>query len=319
MARLLGHQHRVRQQVFTNALRPVLTVYSTRWHERREEEIVERAMDFDVVQIITSPGARLNRRLCRLGRPRVFMDICDAPWLPLFRRSGWHDFEIILGEVHGVTCENECVADYARRHNSRVFVVPDAPQVEVFDRFRGQVQRDPEKLVIGWIGSPLNIGHLYKIYEPLEALFARHPQLHLRLVGASEPHLPRFESVRWSCRPNSYTQEEMVREVLSFDVGLFPLHHNEDGRARGTLKAMVYMSGEAVAVCEHYGENPKLIQDGINGMLANSPQEWYEKLEWLITHPAERQAIAQRGLETIRQRFTAEHVFAQLLAVFERV
>src|SRR5258708_28873418 len=109
----------------------------------------------------------------------------------------------------------------------------------------------------------------------------------------------------------------MVREVLTFDIGLFPLYRNEDGRARGNLKAMVYMSGEAVAACEHYGENPKLIQDGVNGVLAGSTREWEEKLEWLITHAEERHAIAKRGLETIRERFTPGHRFTQLPAAVD--
>src|SRR5262249_119456 len=124
------------------------------------------------------------------------------------------------------------------------------------------------------------------------------------------------ERVQWSCCP-SYTQDDMIREVLNFDIGLFPLFHNEDARARGTLKIMVYMSGEAAAVCENYGENPKLVTHRINPMLASSHEEGYERISHLIPHPAVRAGVARRGLETIRERFTVERVFDQLLAVFD--
>lgn len=108
----------------------------------------------------------------------------------------------------------------------------------------------------------------------------------------------------------------MVREVLKFDIGLFPLFHLGDGRARGTLKAKVYMSAGCVAACEGFGENPKLVTDGENGVLCSSPAEWKEKLEWLVTHPEERNMIARRGLDTIQRQFKAEHMFAKLAAAF---
>ncbi len=33
-----------------------------------------------------------------------------------------------------------------------------------------------------------------------------------------------------------YSQEEMIREILRMDIGLFPLFDVEDSRARGILK-----------------------------------------------------------------------------------
>ena len=318
LARILWpRSHRsIPLRVLVRALRLPLRAYQPLWERRREEEILERAADFDIVSVIKLRETKLYRRLCTLRRPRIIVDINDAVWLPRF---GWHDLPAILGEVHGVICENDYVAEYARQFNSCVIVVPDAPQIEVFDKFRNEVQRDPQQIVLGWIGEAETIGHLYRILEPLESLFARHPQLHLRVVGlGGGGRLPNFENVGWSCRP-FYNQEEMVREVLGFDIGLFPLFHNEDARGRGTLKAKVYMSGQVAVVCEDYGGNPALVKDGINGLLASSPQQWYEQLERLIVDPDLRAVIARRGMETVRANFTAERVFGQLLGAFEKV
>ncbi len=311
-ARFLRDQ-RVSRKLVIRTLGPVLMSYIERCERRREDEIIERAQNADLVSVIKSPGERLYQRLNRLGRPRVVVDINDGVWLPYY---GWRDIEKTIAEVSGVICENDYVACYARQFNPRVWIVPDAPQVERFDCLREQVRRDPDRVTVGWIGSPENVSSLLRILEPLEMLADDYPQMHLRIVGASAAQVPRFERVRWSCRP-VYTQEDMVREVLGFDIGLFPLFHNEDGRARGTLKIMVYMSGEAATVCENYGENPKLVIDGVNGMLASSHEEWYEKLAHLITHPELRAQIAQRGLRTIRERFTVERVFDQLLAAYD--
>jgi glycosyltransferase involved in cell wall biosynthesis len=310
----LQRDQRIRSRLLLRTLGPRLRSYNARWERRREAEIVERAQSVDLVSIIKSPGERLYRRLHGLSRTRVVIDINDGVWLPFYAWRG--DLETTIAGVSGVICENEYIAGYARQFNRRVWIVPDAPQVERFDCLRDHVRRDPDRVILGWIGGSENVTSLFRILEPLEALAADFPQMHLRIVGADASQVPRFERVRWSCRP-SYTQDDMVREVLSFDIGLFPLFHNEDARARGTLKIMVYMSGEAATVCENYGENPKLVADGINGMLASSHDEWYEKLAYLITHPDFRAKIARRGLQTIRERFTGERVFEQLLAVFD--
>ena len=91
-----------------------------------------------------------------------------------------------------------------------------------------------------------------------------------RQVGAAPENLPRFEQVRFSCRP-AYGQGEMVEEVLGMHIGLFPLFDVEDSCARGNLKAKIYMAGGSVAVCQNLGDNASLITDGRNGVLASTP------------------------------------------------
>ena len=111
----------------------------------------------------------------------------------------------------------------------------------------------------------------------------------------------------------------MVEETLAFDIGLFPMFHTQDGLARGNLKAMIYMSAGAAALCEDYGENRTLITDGVNGALASSMEQWLQKMEWLATDSAARQAMAARGLQTIREQFSAEVVFRQLQDAFTQL
>jgi glycosyltransferase involved in cell wall biosynthesis len=106
----------------------------------------------------------------------------------------------------------------------------------------------------------------------------------------------------------------MVKEVLAMDIGLFPLFNTEEALMRGALKATVYMSGGAVAVCRNLGESRELIEDGVNGVLAEGPEEWFAKLEHLVLDGDRRRAIAAAGLRTIRERFTREQCLESLLA-----
>lgn len=280
----------------------------------REGAIARKARDFDVVYVLLVPSARLYRKL-RGGPHRVFLDVIDALWLPS-RLPLWKDLPEILTLVDGVICENRFAAEYLRRFNPRVSIVHDSPQVEAFDARRRAKPPTSDRVVLGWIGSPSACDALFAIFEPLERLFAKHPRLHLRIVGADPARIPRFENVTWSLR-RTYDLEGMVDEVLGMDIGLFPLFHTEESVMRGTLKALVYMSGEAVAVCRPVGENVDLVRDGVNGVLADSPQEWFDRLEELVLDPQRRARLAAEGLRTVREGFSRERGLDALLSAFQ--
>ncbi len=284
------------------------------WLDRHEDEIVRDAAKVDVVYAVKIPSLTLLRRIRSLDGPRILLGTGDALWLPVTRKWGWDDIEETFRISHAVTCVNRFTADHVRQYNPNVFIVPDCPQVEDFDARRSSVNRAEDEIRIGWIGSPETAGSLYRIWEPLEDLFTRQARLHLRLVGIGGEGLlnvPRFEKVRWSSRER-YSREEMIQEVLEMHIGLFPQFRGDDALARGSLKAEVYMAGEAVAVAQDYGDNRELIDQGVNGFLAGNEEEWLRCLEWLVTHPDERATIARRGLDTVRERFSRERCFEML-------
>ncbi len=266
----------------------------------------------DLVYAITTPSARLQESLRQSGAA-VIMDVVDALWLPWFRQFGWAHLEHLLATADGIVCENGYTADYVRQYCDVVHIVSDSPQLEQFDQLRNEVCRgDDEQIVLGWIGGKDSVDALYAIYEPLERLFAKHANLHLRILGAPADRLPRFAHVRFSVRP-VYNQADMAREVLGMQIGLFPQFDVEESLNRGSLKAKIYMSGGAVAVCQNLGENRHLIRDGHNGLLADNGRQWLEKLDWLVTHPEERKRLAVAGLQTIRESFTTEICYRQLV------
>ncbi len=260
---------------------------------------------------LKTPAPELQRRIIALDGPRVVLDVMDALWLP-YHRGGFTRLDEMVAAAHGVICENEYVAGVLRKTTPRVRVVRDCTQLAAFDAHRDTVRRDDPKVRLGWIGSPANAGSLYGIWEVLETLFARHPHLELRVVGAAPANLPHFEKVRWSSRL-AYDQAEMAREALAMDIGLFPLFDVEDSLARGNAKAVIYMSAGAAAVCENIGENPRVIRDGVTGLLARGPDEWLAKLDWLVTRPDDRRRIGRAGLAFVRTHFTDQACFEALV------
>ena len=245
----------------------------------------------------------------------MVLDFVDALWLPRLRID---NFDKILETVDAVTTDNPITAAYARQINPNSTVIPDCPNVEEFDRARSRKTKlmAGGRVVLGWVGSTSTVYNLYVVWEALERLFARHENLELRLIGAASDSLPPFERVRYSCVA-TYDQAQMIDEVLKMDIGLFPLQDVEACRARGVLKASIYMSGGAAVVCSPVGQCVDFIQDGVNGMLARSTEEWEAQIEKLILNQDLRHRIAGAGLETVRSNLTLDKSFALLKAVLK--
>ncbi len=294
--------------------RPWLKNRLLRWATTASERrILKRAGEVDVVYLAKVLSYPFVREVCSQTKTRVVYDFGDAVWLS----ENQDEFNGVLESVDAVTTDNDVTADYVRRFNPNCTVIPDAPLLEAFDRRRADLgKKRNDRITLGWIGSPATAYNLYLIWDALEDIFARHPDLHLRLVGTGHnlQLLPPFERVRFSCRP-FYNQDEMVEEVFSMHIGLFPLQNVERCRTRGVFKATNYMSGEAVVVASPVGQCVGFIEDGVNGMLAGSTQEWIDKLEMLINDAALRRRLTQKGLDTVRANFRLDQSFAKLKQV----
>jgi glycosyltransferase involved in cell wall biosynthesis len=269
---------------------------------------------FDAVHLIKTRGVALLRTIRKRSRARVVYDLGDALWLP-HHRYAYADIDEILGQSDAVTCDNRYGLDYARKRCKDAYLWPPASQVELFDEARaaGCPARDGSAITLGWIGSPTTAFNLFAIWEALEHLACRFPEVHLRVVGCGpDPSLlPHFERVSYSCLPH-YTRAEMIAEVLNMDVGLFPMFDVGDAKVRGILKALVYMSGEAAVVASPRGECVDLIEDGRNGFLAGSKCAWIEKTGRLIESADLRGSMTAEGLKTVRAGYTLEKSFELL-------
>ncbi len=280
---------------------------------RSEADIVRKAASVDVVYLSKVTSLPLYRALRAGTRTRIVFDFGDAVWLYDDGRNE-AEFQEVLRTVDAVTTDNEETADYVRRFNPRCTVIPDPPQLEEFDRRRAShPKRTDGEVILGWIGTPSTLYNLYAIWEALEEIGRRFPNVSLRLVGAGhDPNLrPAFENIRYSIRP-SYDQSTMIDEIFGMDVGLFPLQNVYRSRVRGVLKGTVYMSGEAAVVASPVGQVQDVIVHGKNGLLATTHDEWVAALERLIVDADFRRRLTEGGLETVRHDFTTERSWALL-------
>jgi glycosyltransferase involved in cell wall biosynthesis len=249
-------------------------------------------------------GPALLERLIPVFRRPVIYDFDDAIFMlhttEANKRFGWLKFPgktatLCRMSAH-VIVGNMYLAEYARRYNSRVTVIPSSVDT---DRYRPvERTRAGDRVVIGWMGSSTSQTHL-ELFAPALGEVIRRPGVELRVVSDRKPLLP---GVPFVWRP--WSAETEIEELAQFDIGIMPMP--DDGWARGkcAMKALLYMSMAIPTVCSAVGTNREVISHGANGFLVTTPEEWVSHLEALIDDSSLRERLGVAGRHTIEDHYS---------------
>lgn len=269
---------------------------------------VRRARDYDAVFLYREAAllgpAVFERLLGRSGVPMVY-DFDDAVFVPYRSptNSGlsWLKFPgktaAICRAATVVTAGNGYLAEYARRWNPRVEVVPTTIDL---DRYTLGTRNDNERPVIGWTGTHSTYQHLDRL-QPVLARLAAEQDFVLRVIGPS-PY--RMAGVEVEYRPWRSASE--VDDLRGIDVGVMPLPDDPWSRGKCGAKALQYMALGIPAVCSPVGVNVEIIEHGTNGMLVADEAEWSAALATLLHAPGERERMGQAGRFTVETRFSGQ-------------
>jgi glycosyltransferase involved in cell wall biosynthesis len=72
-------------------------------------------------------------------------------------------------------------------------------------------------------------------------------------------------------------------------------------------------------VCSPVGVNSEIIQDGENGFLASTEDEWVDKLSRLLRSAELRRQLGQAGRVTVEQKYSAISQAPRVYEIFKSV
>lgn len=258
---------------------------------------------------------------CRMN-PRLIFDFDDAIFVrPTYGRN-WRDIlrdpsrvaDVVQLSAH-VTAGNSYLADYARRFNPNVTIIPTTIDTDRY-RVRNYSNR-LETVTIGWIGSWNTTESLRLLDGVFRELYARGHKFILKLVGANNLDTLDFGPVPTIKRRWNVASE--IDELQSFDIGVMPLQATAWDRGKCGFKILQYMAVGVPAVASAVGANAEIICDGQNGFLAASYKQWIEKLILLIKNPDLRRQLGLQGRATIEERYSVKAVAPELVRVIQMV
>lgn len=288
----------------------------------RRAALLSKLTNYDVIYLHREAAllgpAVFERLIHRSGVPIVF-DFDDAIFLSYKSPSnGYLSYLKFAGKTKTncrlaahVMVGNPYLAEYARQFNQNVSIIPTTIDTDKYKPVNIEDSSGP--LVIGWTGSHSTVQHLDTLRSALAKL-AQRESIRLRVIGTPNYQIEgvEFETIMWR-------SETEVEDLSAVDIGIMPLPDDNWARGKCGAKALQFMAMGIPTVCSPVGVNTDIIQDNENGLIANSEDEWIEKLSLLIRSRELRARLGKAGRQTIEQRFSAAVQAPRVYEVLESV
>jgi hypothetical protein len=271
------------------------------------------AMEHPDVILLRQSRHPLNRPALYSPIPCVF-DADDAD-------IDTHPDEVVdclTGSV-AVVAGSRYIAEMFQCHNSNVSVIWTGTYAAESPEAARNERREP---VIAWANSvpELHPGERALLRDVLLRLGRQH-QFHFHLYGYKESEsgalLDLIEPLRSAgiqvstFDPLPY--RTFVHSLAQAAIGLNPVcMDNAWSRGKSFGKVLAYIAAGAAVVSSPELDYPLFFDNGRNGMLAGSVDEWVERCSYLLEHPEERGALVRHAQQDMAARLSSDRA-ARLL------
>jgi glycosyltransferase involved in cell wall biosynthesis len=242
--------------------------------------------------------------IAKFFKKRIVYDFDDAIWIPNTSsvnhfinrlRASWK-VKYICKWAWKVTVGNDYLLNYARKFNQNVIKIPTCVNLE--NGFHNIKHHHDKKLSVGWTGSHSTLKYLNELVPVINEL-QKDFDFTFLVIADKNPMLPikNFQFIRW----NACTEQE---DILKLDIGVMPLVEDAWSEGKCGFKLIQYYASGIPAVASPVGINKTIIQDGINGFLCISKENWQVSLRKLLTDKSLREKMGLAGWERINKDYS---------------
>lgn len=213
--------------------------------------------------------------------------------------------EATFRQTDGITVSTPYLMDYYTRMYpwQPVGLVPNS---YLWGKVPQIVPKDPKHVTILWTGASSHSQDLANIYKPLLEVMGRYKDVRFVHFGQDFPWFRegmeitgRFEFIEW-VMPEAYLAR---LSGIGHDINLCPLADVEFNRGKSGIKWYENsIIGKPAATLARDMEPYREIEDGKTGMLYNTPEEFAQKLSFLIENVRARREMARAA-----KRWVTEH------------
>lgn len=252
--------------------------------------------------------------IAKIFKKKIIYDFDDSIWV---KESAYNKKFLavkFLGKVakickwaHIVTVGNSFLKEFAAKHNKQVLLLPTVVDTEtVHGSVQNQTVTHP---LVGWTGSFSTLIYLDSLVPVLQRLQEKIDFTFI-VIADIDPGLPlkNYQFVQW----NKITETE---DLLRFHIGLMPLTDDDITRGKCGFKAIQYMALGMPALVSPVGVNNEIVDEGINGFICRTEQEWEERLLLLLSDPILRKKMGASARLKIEKNYsvaTTENIFLSL-------
>lgn len=289
------------------------------WNKRRKD--LKRVKDFDLVVIYREAritrGISFEKKAAKLGVPMLF-DFDDAIWVKdMSAGNKWLSFmkssnkiQKILPLCSHVTAGNEYLAEFARKFNENVSIIPSTIDCRKYV----PMEKTSDKVTIGWVGSHTTVKHFELVINVYRNLLKKYgDKIQFKVIGD-----PLYENKELGIVGEPWSNDKEVELFNSIDIGVMPLEEDAWTKGKCGMKGILYMSVGKPAVMSAVGMNCDIVSHGVDGYVPVGEDEWFKVLSDLIENEDLRNEVGQKARETVIDRFSIDSQKDVLLRIYQQ-
>lgn len=202
-------------------------------------------------------------------------DLSTNKWVQKFL---FNKIDIVMKYSHCVTAGNSYLA--SRAISAGAGIVHKIPTVVDHKRYATR-NRQADKLIIGWVGSPATQKYVIEIKNMLIKCCQKN-DARLILVGAQPQLIEHFPNTDIEIIP--WTEDTESEIILSFSVGIMPLPDGPWEKGKCGYKLIQYMASGKAVVASNVGVNKEIIETSNSGYVVNNNDEWLVALNEILSN-----------------------------------
>ena len=201
------------------------------------------------------------------------------------------------------------IREYAEQFNHNIWQVPSVVDTDKFVYEPFPVL--PERVCVGWSGSPTTLKNIKLVEKPLREISSRNI-CNIHLIGGTDFGL---KDVNYTAQ--KWQGESEVEDLRRMQIGLVPLPENSWNRYKFIMKTAQYMALGIVPVGTPMASNTEVIRHGENGFLAATDDEWVEYLTILVKDSKLREQMSIAGVNDALAKYSLEANSSKIIAAFK--
>jgi glycosyltransferase involved in cell wall biosynthesis len=194
---------------------------------------------------------------------------------------------------------NEYLADYARQYNKDVVIVPTTIDTDIYKRTEVPATG---KICIGWSGSFSTIQHFSLAIPALKRIKEKYgDKVWFKIIGDGNYYC---EELQTAGLPWIAATE--IEDLSAIDIGIMPLPDDEWAKGKCGLKGLQYMALSVPTLMSPVGVNKDIIQQGVNGFLPATEDEWVKYISLLVEDASLRKQVGDAGRKTVVEKYSSD-------------
>ena len=297
----------------------LLSFFERRLSDIRFWFVVKQAGEFDLVFLQKALMPLWAQKQLVAKQKPVIIDLVDAifhshqlnprnfEWVRKWAlQVRWKRLRFALIHSRCVILDNPVNQQIVQKYNKNIVLI--AGPIDTRRYSPRPNERDDGKVVIGWIGNPLNTTYIRPLYGVFQRLAQAYPQVVFEFIGAQPFTLPGVE-----LRFMQWDLDTEVENLHRFDIGIMPVPDDKWSRGKGGYKLLQYMALGIPSVASPVGINSELLSQGETGFLVSTEEEWFQKLNELIVTAQLRQSMGQKARNLVASRYSFQVAAPRLI------